>query len=104
MALSNYTELQASVADFLNRSDLTAVIPDFITLCEADLNRQLRTREMSLRTRAPLSTQYLKLPDDFIGMRNIELVTNPVTPLEYRNLENLDQHRQNDASGKPIYY
>jgi len=104
MALSNYSELQSSVADFLNRSDLTAVIPDFITLCEADLNRQLRTREMSLRTRAPLSTQYLKLPDDFIGMRNIELVTNPVTPLEYRNLENLDQHRQNDASGKPIYY
>jgi len=104
MALSNYTELQASVADFLNRSDLTSVVPDFITLCEADLNRQLRVGEMSLRTRAPLNSQYVKLPPDFLGMRNIELVTDPVTPLEYRNLENLDRHRRDDASGKPVYY
>ncbi len=104
MALSNYTELQASVADFLNRSDLTDVIPDFIRMTEAELNRVLRTREMSVRTRAPVSEQYVKLPDDFLGMRNIELVTDPVTVLEYRNLENLDSHRASDATGKPIFY
>jgi len=104
MALSNYTELQASVADFLNRSDLTDVIPDFIRMTEAELNRVLRTREMSVRTRAPVSEQYVKLPDDFLGMRNIELVTSPVTVLEYRNLENLDAHRASDATGKPIFY
>lgn len=104
MALSNYTELQASVADFLNRSDLTAVIPDFIRMTEAELNRVLRTREMSVRTRAPVSEQYVKLPDDYLGMRNIELVTSPVTVLEYRNLENLDAHRASDATGKPIFY
>ena len=104
MALSNYTELQASVADFLNRSDLTTVIPDFIRMTEAELNRVLRTREMSVRTRAPVSEQYLKLPDDFLGMRNIELVTDPVTVLEYRNLENLDAHRTADSTGKPLFY
>ena len=104
MALSNYTELQASVADFLNRSDLTDVIPDFIRMTEAELNRVLRTREMSVRTRAPVSEQYVKLPDDYLGMRNIELVTSPVTVLEYRNLENLDAHRASDATGKPIFY
>tara|TARA_R100001530_G_scaffold47671_2_gene35840 strand:- start:792 stop:1403 length:612 start_codon:yes stop_codon:yes gene_type:complete len=104
MALANYTDLQASVADFLNRSDLTSVIPDFITLTEADLNRSLRVREMSVRTRAPISEQYVKLPVDFLGMRNIELVTSPVTPLEYRNLQNLDLYRAADATGKPVYY
>ena len=104
MALANYTDLQASVADFLNRSDLTSVIPDFVTLTEADLNRALRVREMSVRTRAPISEQYVKLPVDFLGMRNIELVTSPVTPLEYRNLQNLDAHRRSDPTGKPIYY
>lgn len=104
MALTNYSDLQSSIADFLNRSDLTSVIPDFITMTESDLNRQLRTREMSVRTRAPLSSQYVKLPDDFLGMRNIELVTDPVTVLEYRNLQNLDAHRASDATGKPIYY
>ncbi len=65
MALTNYTELQASIADFLNRSDLTSVIPDFITMAEADMNRTLRIKEMSVRTRAPLNSQYLKLPVDF---------------------------------------
>ena len=104
MALANYTDLKASVADFLNRSDLTSVIPDFVTMAEADFNRTLRVREMSIRTRAPIDSQYVKLPDDFLGMRNIDLLTDPVTPMTYKNLQNLDIHRAGDMTGKPIYY
>jgi hypothetical protein len=104
VALANYTDLKASVADFLNRSDLTSVIPDFVTMAEADFNRTLRVREMSIRTRAPIDSQYVKLPDDFLGMRNIDLLTDPVTPMTYKNLQNLDIHRAGDMTGKPIYY
>jgi len=104
VALANYTDLKASVADFLNRSDLTSVIPDFVTMAEADFNRTLRVREMSVRTQAPIDSQYVKLPDDFLGMRNIDLMTDPVTPMTYKNLQNLDIHRSNDMTGKPIYY
>jgi len=104
VALSNYTDLQAICADFLNRSDLTDIIKDWIKMAEAEFNRVLRTREMAVRTRSPLSTQYVKLPPDFIGMRNIELITDPITPLEYRNPHTLDIHRSNDATGKPLYY
>lgn len=42
MALTTYSELQTAVADWLNRTDLTAVIPDFITLAEAELKRRVR--------------------------------------------------------------
>ena len=104
MALGTYTELQASVADFLNRSDLTSVIPDFITMCEADINRNLRVHDMVMRTRAPINSQYVKLPPDFLGMRNIDLLTDPVTPMSYKNLQNLDIHRAGDSTGKPLYY
>ena len=104
MALANYTDLKASVADFLNRSDLTSVIPDFVTMAEADFNRTLRVREMSVRTQGQIFGQYVKLPDDFLGMRNIDLMTDPVTPLQYKNLQNLDIHRARDATGKPLYY
>ena len=104
MALTNYTDLKSSIADFLNRSDLTSVIPDFITMAEADMNRSLRTREMSVRTRSVISSQYVKLPDDYLGMRNIELLTDPITPLEFKNLHNLDIHRASNATGKPLYY
>ena len=31
-------------------------------------------------------------------------MTDPVTPLEYKNLQNLDIHRRNDKTGKPLYY
>ena len=104
MALTNYTELQASVADFLNRGDLTSVIPDFVTMTEAEFNRVLRVRDMTVRTQAPIDSQYVKLPDDFLGMRNIDLLTDPVTPMSYKNLQNLDIHRASFATGKPIYY
>lgn len=104
MALANYDNLLASMADWLNRSDLTSVLPDFIAMAEAEFNRELRVREMAVRTRAPISGQYVKLPDDFLGMRNIDLLTDPVTPLQYKNLGNLDAHRAGDSTGKPLYY
>ena len=49
MALSNYSELQSAVADWLERGDLTARIPDFIRLAEVQLNRLLRTNPQKLR-------------------------------------------------------
>ena len=93
MALSSFSGLKASIADFLNRSDLASVIPDFITLTEADLSRNLRVREMSVRTRAPVSTQYVNLPADFQSLRNIDLLTDPVSPLQYRTPRKLVQIR-----------
>ena len=46
MALSTYTELKATVADWLNRQDLAAQIPDFIRLLEVQVQRTLRVRQM----------------------------------------------------------
>ena len=42
MALTTYTELKASVADWLNRTDLTSAIPDFITLAESKFKTELK--------------------------------------------------------------
>jgi len=44
MALTTYSELKTSIADWLNRSDLTTQIADFIALTEADFNSKLRVR------------------------------------------------------------
>lgn len=43
MALSTLGELQASIADWLNREDLAATIPDFINLAEQRINRDVRS-------------------------------------------------------------
>ena len=50
MALTNYTGLKASIADFINRDDLTSVIPDFISLAEAQINRDIRHWKMEARS------------------------------------------------------
>jgi hypothetical protein len=44
MAITDYAQLQAAAANWLVRADLTARIPEFITLAEARLNRVLRAR------------------------------------------------------------
>ena len=41
----NWTELKASVAEWLNRSDLTSKIPELIALAERKFNRIIVTPE-----------------------------------------------------------
>jgi len=106
MALSNYTELKDAIADWLDRSDLTARIPDFIALAETRINRELRIRAMEYR--ATMNTtagqRYFALPGGYIQMRNFQLNTNPVTPLEYITPEMLDRLYGSNTTGKPKAY
>jgi len=69
-----YPGTLASVADFLNRGDLTPTIPDFIILTEADMNRKLRTRLMTARTTTTINAQYDTLPVDFAGVISMQNV------------------------------
>ena len=62
MTISTYSNLQAQVASFLNREDLTATVPTFIALAEANINRLLRHWRMEVRTTTPLDAQFSALP------------------------------------------
>jgi len=107
MAISTKAELQTAVANWLNRSDLTDRIPEFISLAESQLNRLLRTREMLVRSTASASGQYVSLPTDFLEMSNIELTsTTPPKRLVYITSDRSDDYRekQNNKTGTPSYY
>jgi hypothetical protein len=80
MALSTYANLLTAVAGWLNRTDLTSNIPDFIALAEAEFNRRLRTIEMEARATATLTSDAVAVPTDFIGLRSIKIAN---TKLEY---------------------
>jgi hypothetical protein len=71
--LTTYTGLQAAVADWLNRADLTAQIPGFIALSEAKFNRELRLRDMLTRSEAVSTNEYVAMPSDFLEAYNLEL-------------------------------
>ena len=68
MALANYSDLQSAIAGWLNRTDLTARIPDFITLAESKLNRRLKLRVMETEATLSVSSggQSVALPSGFV--------------------------------------
>jgi len=106
MALTTYTELKASIADWLNRTDLTTQIPDFISLAEAQIERQLRTRQMLTRTTLTIDAEFESTPADFLEVRTLKLTgTNPITPLTFMTMDSLDEQSTIDiGSGKPKYF
>ena len=106
MAISTYAELKTAVANWLNRDDLTVNIPDFITLCEARLNRVLRTRAMEgLYTASTVSGQRnYNLPTNYLQMRALRLNTSPLTVLEYVSPEIMDRVWAGSSGGKPVAY
>jgi hypothetical protein len=73
MAIATYSDLQSAAADWLNRADLTAVIPTFISLGEAKFNREMRVRDMLTRSEAVSNNEYVAMPADFLEAYNLEL-------------------------------
>ena len=67
MALSNYTELKAAVAQWMRRSDLTDEIPDYITLAEKKIVKllQLRGQEIEVALTPNSGDSTVALPTDF---------------------------------------
>jgi hypothetical protein len=106
MAISNYSELKAAIADWLDRTDLTDSIPDFITLAETRHRRDFKLRRMETRVTANTvaDTEYYNLPDNFVAMRNIQLNTDPKTALEYLTPEQMDRIYAGSNKGKPKAY
>lgn len=107
MALANYSDLKAGVAAWLmGRDDLTAVIPDFITLAESRINRVLRVREMEATTTLTPASNVCTLPSDFIEARHVyanasstKCVLEPVTP-DYA----VSNYQTNVAGSVPLFY
>jgi hypothetical protein len=73
MAFTTYTTLQAAIANWLARTDLTATIPDFITLAETDIKRLIR--RTTLNTTIIVATEFTALPADCAELRSVRLST-----------------------------
>lgn len=106
MAITNYSGLKTSVANYLGRSDLTAQIPDFITLAEYRLQRNLRVRQM-LKTASASTTggdSTVGLPSDFLELRDIYIDSNPRFVLNYLSPSAFSRDARAAESGRPNFY
>lgn len=107
MALANYTDLQASIAAWLHRTDLTSVIPDFVALAEARIARDLRIKSMVTETTLTTvaGTQSVALPTGWLEFENVTVSGSPDRNLNYVPVQHLNEKfPSNDYSGQPVVY
>jgi hypothetical protein len=106
MAISTYSELQTAVANWLDRDDLTARIPEFISLAEARFNRDLRIRAMETKQTASTvaDQRNYALPTNYLQMRNLQVNGTPIRILEYVTPEMYDRMWGGTTTGTPYYY
>ena len=107
MALSTYDQLKTSIANYLNRSDLDAVIPDFITLTERRLDRDIRARANMVRanTTTVSGTAFYNLPTDMLELRNVVYdSTSNSYALAYMSPESLSREYGTYTNGVPRAY
>lgn len=106
MSIATFAELKSAIGDWLNRDDLTAVIPSFISLAEARINRDLRHYDMETRSTANLTGRYLALPSDWIETVRVHLTATGQPDLELISQNDMAQKRGNseDTAGRPRFY
>ena len=106
MAISTYTELKASIANWLNRSDLTSEIADdFIKLVEADLNAKLRIRQMEQIETITIDSETETVPTGFIAVRSFYILSGSTKyHLNYITPANLFAIKGGSTTGIPRVY
>ena len=106
MALSTYSELKTSIANFLNRSDLsTEIQDDFIKLTEADFNSKLRVRKMITQSTITIDSETEALPTGFLQVRDFYILSGSTKyPLRYMTPSQMDQVKGTSVTGIPQAY
>lgn len=105
MALANYTDLRQAIADWLNRTDLTDFIPDYIRLAEGTLNRVMRNTRMVASGSITTSVLNVDAPTDMLEPLLLA-VTSTGIPLEQVSPEQLIMLRRSRCrtAGTPRFY
>ena len=101
MAITNYSELQNAIAEWMNRSDLIGRIPDLIELATARLSDELRVPDMEKVATTTISAEWTLLPLDF---RAIRLFETGGQVLEYKTPWQLQKLIESGWRPTPGYY
>lgn len=100
MSLTTYSGLKASIANWLNRTDLTSEISDFIELAENRITHELRIPAIEKTIILNVSSNgYATLPSDYLEAKDIFWNYEPLDRITPAQL-----YRMVDRSGSPQYF
>lgn len=106
MTIVTYAQLQTSIADYLNRSDISATtVRDFITLAESKINRSARLRDQETTTVITMTTTgaFNSLPSGFIDIIDAYYNSDDVRLVQV-SADKLGAVRSGTSSGQPRYF
>lgn len=105
MALNNYTNIKAAVADYLDRSDLTNQITDFLTMSENRIYRDLRVADMETALSATISSGTISVPTGYVEAKYFYIDTSPTQPLQRKSVSYIyENYPTRSSDAKPVYY
>jgi hypothetical protein len=100
--ITDYATLQTEIAAFAYRDDLTAKIPTFIQLCEADMQVRCKLVDLESNVSIVLTSGVGPLPTGYTGARSVWYDGDQVRELKYITPNQLTAY---DAlAGLPTYY
>jgi hypothetical protein len=83
MALASYTDLKTAVAAFYQRDDLTSNMDDFLDLCEAEMQREVKLLDFETTGTVTITNGSGTLPTGWAGARSVSWEYTPDVPLTY---------------------
>ncbi|MFA7256048.1 MAG: hypothetical protein WC047_00535 [Kiritimatiellales bacterium] len=105
MSLNSYTTIKTAVGTWLNRSDLTGVIPDLITLGEARIYRDLRIAAMETDISEAITSGVVAVPSGYIEMKHFYVFGAPVQKLQRKTAEWIyTNYPTRSADSKPLFF
>ena len=106
MSITNYGTLKTAIADTLNRDDLTSVIPQFVSLAQAQFNRKIRSHRQITRGSLTIDTQFEALPADWLETIRITMDANPIRVLTQISMDDLTRYRTatDNNTDAPVYF
>lgn len=90
MSISTYAELVTAIGRNAFRSDLTSDIPNFIQLCESDMQTRLKLVDFESEGTLTVTNGESALPTDFKGMRNVYWDGDTKRPCSYVTPDRFD--------------
>lgn len=87
MSIGTYAELVTACGNWLKRGGLDDRIPEFITLGEARIGREVKARQMEQRVSTTPTSTYVNVPADYISMRAVRITGSSLGWLDYMSPE-----------------
>src|SRR5262245_15181170 len=83
MAISTYNELLTALENWLHRGGLSSRAPEFVSIGEARIGREVRAKEMEQRVSTTPTSQYISLPSDYVATRGVRIKGTNIGWLRY---------------------